>query len=63
MAYWKRLTDSDGKPIDVNLDAFMEIKRVPEDNCTLLRSAYLAEYRIAVREQPDEIYSKPSLED
>jgi hypothetical protein len=63
MAYWKRLTDIDGKPVDVNLDAIIEVRRVSEDNVTLLRSAYLPEYRIAVREEPDEIYSKPSLED
>jgi hypothetical protein len=51
MAYWKRLTDIDGKPVDVNLDAIIEVRRVPEDNVTLLRSAYLPEYRIAVREE------------
>ena len=49
--------------VDVNLDAIIEVRRIPEDNVTLLRSAYLPEYRIAVREEPDEIYSKPSLED
>ncbi len=63
MAYWKRLTDKDGNAVDVNLDAIMEIRRAPEDNYILMRSAYLDEYWIAVSAQPDEIYSKPSLED
>ena len=58
MANWKRLTDSDGVSVDVNLDNIAYIRRSPADEVTTLFfiSITSATTYLTVKETPDQIH-------